>query len=98
MPTLQKWSFTVQSDKDNVAQEKAMMIQDFFAEAVRQELEDHNIVVADIGAITPRDNLLTIEYEYRKGLDVTIRVDNVIEKETIETIENIAINETIKIT
>lgn len=98
MPTKQKWSFTVQSDKDSVAQEKAMMIQDFFAEAVRQELEDHNIVVADIGAITPRDNLLTIEYEYRKGLDVTLSVDNVIEKETTEIIENVTMNESIQIT
>lgn len=86
MPVLQKWSFTVQSDKDAEALEKAMQISDFFAEAKRLELADNDIIVADVGAITPRDTLLTIEYEYRKGLDVTLRLNNVIEA-TADTIE-----------
>lgn len=89
MPLTQTWSFTVQSDDDAEAMEKAMLISDFFAEAKRQALEDNGIVVADIGAITPRDNLLTVEYEYRKGLDVKLRFNNVISddtsKEMIET-------------
>ena len=87
MPTLLKISFTVQSNKDLEALEKAMMINDFFAEARRVELEDIDVIVADIGAITPRDNLLTIEYEYRKGLDVTLRFNNIIKDETKEVIE-----------
>jgi hypothetical protein len=68
----------VQSNKDAEAYEKALLIADFFAEAGRQELADNGIIVADVGNITPRDNLLTIEYEYRKGLDVTLRLNNVI--------------------
>lgn len=96
MPTLQKWSFTVQSDKDNEALEKSMLIADFFAEAKRQELADNEIIVADVGAITSRDNLLTIEYEYRKGLDVTLRLNNVIENET-ETIDKVVLNDDIAI-
>ena len=84
---LQKWSFTTQSNDDAEAQEKAMLIHDFFAEAGRQGLADNDIIVADVGAITPRDNLLTIEYEYRKGLDITLRFNNVIEETTEETIE-----------
>lgn len=87
MPLLQKWSFTVQSDNDAEAQEKAMLIHDFFAVAKRLELADNNIIVADIGAITPRDNFLTIEYEYRKGLDVTLRLVNIIDDPTTEVIE-----------
>lgn len=92
MPVLQKWSFTAQSNDDTEALEKAMLISDFFAEAKRLELADNNIIVADIGAITPRDNLLTIEYEYRKGLDVTLRLNNVIEQTNTETLEKIALN------
>lgn len=86
MPVLQKWSFTVQSDDDAEALEKAIQISDFFAEAKRRELEDNDIIVADVSGITLRDTLLTIEYEYRKGLDVTLRLNNVIEA-TADTIE-----------
>lgn len=87
MPLLQKWSFTAQSDNEAEAQEKAMLISDFFAVAKRLELADNNIIVADVGAITPRDNLLTIEYEYRRGLDVTLRFTNIIDDPTTEVIE-----------
>lgn len=93
MPVLQKWSFTAQSKDDAEALEIAMRIADFYAEAKRVALEDNDIIVADVGAITPRDNLLTIEYEYRKGLDITLRLNNVIADPTTETIESIELNE-----
>ena len=89
IPALQTWSFTAQSGDEAEAMEKALMIVDFFAEAMRKELEDAGIIVADIGAITPRDNMLTIEYEYRKGLDVTLRLNNVIADPTTEHINKI---------
>lgn len=91
MPVLQKWSFTIQSDDDAEAMEKALMVSDFFTEAKRQELADKGIIVADVGAITPRDNLLTIEYEYRKGLDVTLRLNNVIDKPDNGAIEKVTL-------
>lgn len=91
MPVLQKWSFTAQSKDDAEALELAMRIADFFAEARRVALEDNGIIVADVGAITPRDNLLTIEYEYRKGLDITLRLNNVITDPTTETIEHVTL-------
>ena len=96
MPVSQKWSFTVQSDKDAEALEKAMLVSDFFQEVKRQDLADNDIIVADVGAITPRDNLLTIEYEYRKGLDVTISTNNIVEDtRSNETIDEIVINDII---
>lgn len=85
-PATQTWSFTAQSPDDAEAMRIAMLISDFFAEAKRLELEDKGIIIADVGAITPRDNLLTIEYEYRKGLDVKLSLNNVIEDTTTETI------------
>lgn len=97
MPLMQKWSFTAQSDKDAEALEKAMLISDFFQEVKRQELADNNIIVADVGAITPRDNFITVEYEYRKGLDVTISLNNVIEDTVTETINKVVINDNINI-
>ena len=78
MPAKVKYSFTVQSDNEAEALLKAMDVKDFFEEAKRQVLADNEIIVADVGGITPRDNLLTMEYEYRKGLDVTLSLNNII--------------------
>ncbi len=93
MPTNAKYSFTVQSDDDTEALMIAMQIKDFFEETKRQELTDNGIIVAEVGGITPRDNMLTIEYEYRKGLDVTIRLLNVLEKADTGEISNVTIND-----
>ena len=83
-----KYSFTVQSDDDTEAIMIAMKVKDFFEEAKRLELADNDIIVADVGSITPRDNLITIEYEYRKGLDVTLRLVNVISDTNEDTIDS----------
>lgn len=91
-PLSQKWSFTAQSDDDTEAMEKAMLIADFFAEARRKELEDSDIIVADVGAILPRDTFLTVEYEYRKGLDVTLNFNNIIEVNNDETVETMVLS------
>lgn len=94
MPAIVKYSFTVQSDDDTEALTKAMAVKDFFEEDKRQALADNGIIVADVGAITPRDNLLTIEYEYRKGLDVTLSLNNiVVESADMGEIDSISIND-----
>lgn len=93
MPTKLKYSFTVQSDDDVTAMIYAISVKDFFEEAKRQELADNEIIVTDVGAIAPRDNLLTIEYEYRKGLDVTLSLNNVIESADTGVIEKATIND-----
>lgn len=92
MPASAKYSFTVQAKEDAEALAIAMQVKDFFEEEKRQELADNEIIVADVGGITPRDNLLTMEYEYRKGLDVTLRLSNIIETNNNETVDNIAIS------
>lgn len=93
MPLLQKWSFTIQSDNDAEAQHFALLCKDFFECAKYQELADCDIIVADVGDITPRDNMLTIEYEYRKGFDVSIRLNNVTVDTENVTIETVTIND-----
>ena len=93
MPLLQKWSFTIQSDNDAEAQHFALLCKDFFEIEKYQELADSNIIVADVGDITPRDNMLTIEYEYRKGFDVTIRLNNVTVDTTNASIDTVTIND-----
>ena len=67
---LQTWSFTSQSNDQEEAMIISMMIYDFFSALGLVPLADKNITVRRVGNITTRDNLLTIEYEYRNGLDV----------------------------
>ena len=67
---VQTWSFTAQSDDDVVANQIAMEAYDYFALAGNTYLSDNDIVAQEVGSITNRDNLLTNEYEYRRGFDV----------------------------
>lgn len=68
---LQTWSFTVQSDDQDEAMSLAMRTYDFFTAVGLPHLSDNGITVRRVRDITTRDNLISIEYEYRKGLDVT---------------------------
>lgn len=87
MPLTQTWSLTVQGDDDNKTQLAAMKAKDWLEEAGRLYLDDHGIVVQDVGAITNRDTLLTIGYEYRKGFDTVLSIMNVVDVQGTETIE-----------
>lgn len=87
----QTWSFTVQGDKDNKAQLAAMKAKDWLEETGRTALYDNGIVVQSVGAITNRDTLLTIEYEYRKGFDAILSIMSRIEGQKEETIESVEI-------
>lgn len=68
---LQTWSFTVQSDDQDEAMTLALRIYDFFSAVGLTTLADNKISVARVTAVNNRDNLITMEYEYRSGLDVT---------------------------
>lgn len=84
----QTWSFTVQSDDADEAMELGIMMYDFFAVSGVTLLADNGIVVDRVGNVTARDNLLTIEYEHRNGLDVTFGLLSTVspQDETIETV------------
>ena len=66
----QTWSFTTQSDDQDEAITLAYKIFDFFSAAGVQFLSDNEIVVLRVGGISTRDNLISIQYEYRNGLDI----------------------------
>ncbi len=83
----QTWSFTVQGDKDGQTQLVAMKAKDWLEESGRSYLNDRGIIVQGVGAITDRDTLLTVGYEYRKGFDAVLSIMNVVEEWDGETIE-----------
>lgn len=91
IPVKQTWSFTVQGDQDDETLETAMKARDWMEEAGRLHLNDRGIVVQSLGAVTSRDNLISIEYEYRKGFDMVLSLVNTVELPETETIEQINI-------
>lgn len=63
-------SFTVQSDSENEVMAIAIAAYDWMAYVGDTYFSDHNISVLRVGNVTNRDNLITTEYEYRRGFDV----------------------------
>lgn len=90
---LQTWSFTVQSYDYDEALQIGIKIVDYFSAVGLLYLSDKNITVRNITSLTSRDNLLSIQYEYRNGLDVTFGLTHVIEPLNNGTIETIEIKE-----
>lgn len=80
----QVWSFTVQSDDDIESKILALKAYDFFDNVGTTILNENSAVVQKLSNITNRDNILTIEYEYRNGFDVTFAFMNEITTETEE--------------
>lgn len=68
---LQTWSFTFQSDDQEEAMALAMKTYDFFTAAGLTLLSDNGITVRRVRDVTTRDNMISIQYEHRNGLDVT---------------------------
>lgn len=87
IPAKQTWSFTVQGNDDDEAFRIGLLSKDWFEESGRRQLSDHGIIVESVGAISNRDTLLTVAYEYRKGFDVILTLMNVVEALEYETIE-----------
>lgn len=78
---MQTWSFTVQSDDQDEALTLAMKAYDYFTAAGITHLADNGVTIRRVRDITTRDNLLSIQYEYRNGLDVTFGLLSVITPE-----------------
>lgn len=77
----QIWSFTVYAADDMQSKEIAIALYDYLDNIGSVELSDNNIVIQLIGDITNRDTLLTIDYEYRNGFDVTFAFMNEIRRD-----------------
>ena len=90
---LQTWSFTLQSDDADEALTLGMKMYDYFSVVGLTPLTDDSINVHRVTNLTTRDNLLTIQYEHRQGLDVTfgllsvIEPDDQVSKDKIETMK-----------
>lgn len=80
-PMRQTWSLTFNTKDDGQGMELAMKARDYLEEGGRIELYDRNISVSSVGSIDSRDNMITIEYEFRKGFDFILMLANEITEE-----------------
>ncbi|MDE6021172.1 MAG: hypothetical protein K2H01_09300 [Ruminococcus sp.] len=85
-PMLQTWSITAHSDDSRACQKLGMRVYDFFARSGRMALHKIGTAVSSKTNLMNRDNYLTIQYEYRCGMDVTFRMMHQLDV-TEETIE-----------
>lgn len=83
-PITQSWSVTVQSDNVSEAMTLALKAQEWFDIVGTTYLSDRLVIVQSVGGVMNRDNLLTIEYEYRNGFDVVLWLLN----EVSDPVEN----------
>lgn len=97
-PTSQIWSLTVNSDKYNEATNLVSKAYDWLENVGSTYLNDNKIIVESLTNITDRSNILTYEYIYTLGFDVTFYLLNstgnledqtgIIETAKIQYIEN----------
>jgi len=68
----QTWSISALSN-DNFESvtlaNKAREWLDYFGKTY---LDDNNVIIQSVGSVTNRDNVLTVEYEYKNGFDMVI--------------------------
>lgn len=64
-------SYTVQSDDEDEAVFLAVKAAAWFQEIGTTFFSDNDVYIKRVGAVTNRDNLISVQYEYRDGFDVT---------------------------
>lgn len=91
----QTWSITALSDDNLVSVELATKAREWFDFAGTLYFDDNDIDIQSVGGVTNRDNVLTVEYEYKNGFDVFFTVDDVINIDYEQTgwIEEATINQ-----
>lgn len=89
-PVKQTWSITAQSDNNDESIALASKAREWLDYSGKLYLDDKNVIVEQITSITNRDNIITVDYEYKNGFDVVFVIyDEIIltDKEYIESVE-----------
>lgn len=92
-PVKQIWSITFESDKFEEALNLANKARSWFEYAGTTILNDNDVIIERVGAIGDRSNLLTVEYQYAYGFDITFWAMDEIEIPQTEEIEVIELSE-----
>lgn len=86
----QTWSLSFLSDDNLESVTLANKAREWLDRVGTEYLNSNGVIVQSVGVITNRDNILTVEYEYKNGFDVVFwlydEVGNPIEQ-TIESVD-----------
>lgn len=69
-PVKQTWSITAQSDDNDESVMLAGKAKEWLDHTGSVYLRDRNVIVEQVTNITNRDNIISVEYEYKNGFDV----------------------------
>lgn len=73
------WSISIQSDNDAQCVTLAYKAREWFDYVGTVYLNDNDVIVQSVGAVGNRDNVLTVDYEYKKGFDVVFWLYDVVD-------------------
>lgn len=90
----QTWSITVQSDDNDESLNLANKAREWLDYVGTVFLNDNSVVVQSVTNVSNRDNIISIEYEYKNGFDCIFTCMDEITStnETVEDIESISLN------
>lgn len=88
----QTWSITAQSNNESESVYLALKAREWLDYAGRVYLKDNGVTVQSVTNVTNRDNILTVEYEYKNGFDVVFYLfdeteNNINKSGIVETVE-----------
>lgn len=91
----QTWSLSFLSDNNSESVAYASKAHDWFERVGTNYLKANGVIVQSVSGITNRDNVLSVEYEYKNGFDVVFWLYDEIQKNTVESnniIETVELN------
>lgn len=86
-PVNQMWSLVFESEDYEEAVTLANKAKTWFDYVGTLTLNDNDVIVERVGAVSDRSNLLTVDYQYTYGFDVTFWAYDEVEMPEIEEIE-----------
>nr|DAE80291.1 MAG TPA: tail completion protein [Bacteriophage sp.] len=92
IPATQMWSITLNAADFGECSKLAISAYDYFSKAATEYLKKYGIVILSVSEIVPRDNFLSVDYEYRLGFDVKLGLMNEISFKNETTTDDIEVN------
>lgn len=89
----QTWSITAQSDNNDESVTLACKAREWLEHVGRLYLSKNKVIVEQVTNITNRDNIITIDYEYKNGFDVVFVLFDEIQKPDNGYIETVKLNQ-----
>ena len=92
IPATQVWSITLNAADFGECSKLAISAYDYFSKTATEYFKKYGIVILSVSEIVPRDNFLSVDYEYRLGFDVKLGLMNEISFKNETTTGDIEIN------